>query len=281
MQNLAHSSWQKYDNIRLVFFDVDGTLLSTDGEYSQTLVQQIRRLHALGIKTAIASGRPSYAAQFLINEVGIADMGVFCTGAEIYDPQKQRHHHLHTLDNTSVRSLYRRVKELGVYCEFYTPQYHTIDQPCDISDIHSQHLRAIPKIIDGQSVLEGAPQLMKLLLGQKQNSALGLQTLAEEFPELDFAFAHFLARPEWEFASVISPLADKHQAFDQVLSYYGLQPHQVMAMGDSHSDMVFIQRAGVGVAMGNASDSVKAVADYVTLTADEDGAAFALKTLIR
>jgi len=53
-----------------------------------------------------------------------------------------------------------------------------------------------------------------------------------------------------------------------------------MAVGDSHSDMIFIQRAGVGVAMGNASERVCSVADYVTLTADDDGVAFALATLI-
>lgn len=273
---------EKNCNIKLVFFDIDGTLLTTQGEYTSRLVQQIRRLQGQGIKTAIASGRPSYTARFLIEEVGIADIGVFCTGAEIYDPKKQQHLHLHTLDNTLITRLYERTQELGIYCEFYTPQYHTVNQTCDISDIHSKHLRVSPTLIEGSSLMKENPEIIKLLLGCKQGNegGHGLKQLAEEFPMLEFAFAHFLPRPEWEFASVISSAANKHQAFDQVLNYYGLQPAEVMAMGDSHSDMVFIQRAGIGVAMGNASEPVKAVADYVTLSADEDGAAFALEQLI-
>ena len=53
-----------------------------------------------------------------------------------------------------------------------------------------------------------------------------------------------------------------------------------MACGDSHNDMAMIQAAGLGVAMGNAEEEVKAIADFVTLSNLEDGVAFAVKRFV-
>ncbi len=278
--DLSTQAVQRRD-IQLVFFDVDGTLLSTQGTYSENLKTQIRRLHKRGIKTAIASGRPSYAARFLIDELNIHHMGVFCTGAEIYDPSEQHHEQLHTLDHVLVSELYQRAKASGVYCELYTPLFHSVDSVCHISQIHARHLHVQPKIIDGATLIYQSLPIIKLLLGSNtENNPLALQYLEEAFPEVEFAYARFPARPTWEFASVINAKASKKAAFDYVLQHYDILPENVMAIGDSQSDITFVQLAGAGVAMANGSDDLKAVADYITLHTDDDGAAFALQTLI-
>ncbi|MFT5116526.1 MAG: Cof subfamily protein (haloacid dehalogenase superfamily) [Kiritimatiellia bacterium] len=269
------------NNIQLVFFDVDGTLLAQDGNYSPSLKQQIHRLHSLGVKTAIASGRPSYAAQFLFDELGICDLGVFCTGAEIYLPSAKQHIQLHTLDKARVALLAQRAKALGIYCELYTPNYHAVEQVSDISRVHAQHLRVAPLIADQETVLSDELPIIKLLLGRdKTSNENSLAMLASEFPELEFAFAHFLARPNWEFASVISPLANKQAAFELITGHYNIAAENVMSIGDSPSDISFIQQAGVGVAMGSAAEQVKLEANYITLSADDDGVAFALQRLV-
>jgi Cof subfamily protein (haloacid dehalogenase superfamily) len=274
MDDASHDS-------QVVFIDVDGTLLAKDGSYSSALKQQIKRLHQYGIKTAIASGRPSYAAQFLFDELGISDVGVFCTGAEIYHPSEKHHLHYHALDPEWVRAFYQYMQTLDIYCELYTTHYHAVENPSDISRVHGQHLRVAPRIMCGNSVLAESLPVIKLLLGrQKGSTSPSLRQLSTEFPEVEFAFAHFLARPEWEFASVISRDANKKAAFDIVTQHYGIHAENVMSIGDSQSDMLFIQQAGVGVAMGNASDEVKAVADYITLGADDDGVAYALEKLV-
>jgi 5-amino-6-(5-phospho-D-ribitylamino)uracil phosphatase len=268
--------------IQLVFFDIDGTLLGKDGQYSLSLKQQIQRIHKLGVKTAIASGRPSYAAQFLVDELDIVDMGVFCTGAEIYHPRQQQHIAVHSIALQSVREIVQRAQAEGIYCELYTPTHHTVEKASDISQIHGEHLRVKPIIMPPDTLLFESPPIIKLLLGRDtHNTGQCLETFAREFPLVDFAFAHFLARPDWEFASVISTQASKITAFDQVTNYYGIAAENVMSIGDSQSDMVFIERAGVGVAMGNASAKVKSVANYITLSADDDGVAFALERLVK
>jgi len=266
----------------LIFFDVDGTLLDTEGNYSQRLERELKRLSGLGVKLAIASGRPAIAAQFLFDNLPLTDAGLFCTGAEIYHPKQKQHIQTHCLRAEDVECLYERIKQQKLYCEFYTCDFYTAGNNNDIASIHSQHLRVKPKIISEQDLFKQNIPITKLLLGVNNDTHKGvLENLAVDFPCLEFAFAHFLARPDWYFASVVSPLANKEKGFNQLLQYHKVSADQVMAFGDSQSDSVFIQKAGMGVAMGNARKSLKSLANVTTLSADEDGVAYLLSKILR
>ncbi len=76
---------------------------------------------------------------------------------------------------------------------------------------------------------------------------------------------------------VVSKGCDKAKGIEFFSNLYGLKKEETMAIGDSLNDMKMIQFAGIGVAMGNAVDSVKDVADFVTKDIDEDGIEFALR----
>lgn len=270
---------------QLIFFDVDGTLLNTQGQYSPGLKQQLLRLHTQGVKLAVASGRPSIAAQFLFDELPLHSAGCFCTGAELYNPQTQQHLQCHSLDKLAVAQLYQQVQRSGLYCEFYTPGYYTAMPSLDeshraLTEIHSQHLRVKPRTQHAAAVLESQEPVLKLLLGaNEQTHGKQLHTLVDDFPQFDFAFAHFLAYPGWLFASVVSSAADKNQGFTQLLDYHQVESKHVMAFGDSHSDVMFLNNAGLGIAMGNARDEIKTQADMATFAADDDGVARTLAML--
>ncbi len=270
----------KHFSPELIFFDIDGTLLDTQGHYSPALAQQLQRLHNAGIKLAIASGRPAIAAQFLFDSLPLHSAGLFCTGAELYDPTTKTHLHLHHLNKDTLETLLTDINNVGLYCECYTPDFYTAGQDKDIADIHSQHLRVKPTVSSLDKVLTSDLHITKLLLGAATPDAkLALSNLAERYTEFEFAFAHFLARPDWVFASVVSRMACKKAGFKQLVSYHNTEPSRVMAFGDSHSDSVFIQQAGLGIAMGNADDDLKALANAVTLSSDKDGVAEALSHL--
>ncbi|MBP5503656.1 MAG: Cof-type HAD-IIB family hydrolase [Bacteroidales bacterium] len=80
-----------------------------------------------------------------------------------------------------------------------------------------------------------------------------------------------------EFTDITSKFADKGKGLTAMAEHLGLQISETMAFGDGGNDIPIIRCAGVGVAMGNADDDVKQVADYVTNTVDEDGVYNALK----
>ena len=79
---------------------------------------------------------------------------------------------------------------------------------------------------------------------------------------------------------VIAGDIDKGEALCFLLRHLGLEASQVLAMGDGGSDLPLLQAAGIGVAMANATEGVKAAADFVTTSCDEDGVAVALEKFV-
>lgn len=267
-------------DIRLACFDVDGTLLSLDGNYSLRLKDSIKRIQSLGIKTAVASGRPYFATRFLWDELGLIDAGVYCTGAQIFEPKHQRLHQAHYLPEETVNQLVAYLRDVDVYYELYTDNAFYVERNIapHVLDVHASHLRIAPEFKSFEGIDGG---VVKLLIGadlDKDQDALTRIELA--FPECIFAYAALPAYPQWLFASIIHKEASKESAFDYLLDYYKITNEQVISFGDAQSDMVFLSKAGIGVAMGNAKDDVKSVADLVTAPVWEEGVAKALDSLI-
>ena len=78
------------------------------------------------------------------------------------------------------------------------------------------------------------------------------------------------------FTDITNVSADKGKALLAMAEHEHMRIGETMAFGDGGNDMPIIKQAGIGVAMGNASDEVKAVADYVTTSVDDDGVLNAL-----
>lgn len=269
--------------IKLVYFDIDGTLLNQQGEYPSQLKSALQRIHNKGVKTAVASGRPQFAAQWIIDDLGLAAPGVFCTGAHIYHPAQQVHLLQQFLPENTLVQLLLAIRPLDLYYELYTAERFFIerDTAAYIRATHAQHLRVAPHVKHFDDII-GAEPVIKLLIGANQPAEIAaVYELERAFADrCVFAYAKLPAYPEWLFASIIDIRADKKAAFNYLLEYHQLTSEQVMSFGDAQSDMQFLQAAGVGVAMGNAADEVKAVARFTTKAVWDDGIAYALERLI-
>lgn len=270
-------------SIKMVYFDIDGTLLNQQGEYPSQLKAAIARIQALGVKTAVASGRPQFAAQWIIDDLGLDAPGVFCTGAHIYHPAQAVHLRQHFLPEPTLVELLAAMRRLDVYYELYTAErfYIERDTAAYIRATHAQHLRVAPSVQHFDDII-GVQPVIKLLIGANQPAEIAaVYELERMFSDrCVFAYAKLPAYPEWLFASIIDIQADKKAAFEYLLQQQGLTAAQVMSFGDAQSDKQFLQLAGVGVAMGNAAPDVKAVASFTTKAVWEDGIAYALARLI-
>ena len=268
--------------IKAVFFDIDGTLLGEDGHYTEATQREILRIKELGVKTSVASGRPAFAAKFIINELKIDDPGVFCTGAHVYSPLEKRTIQLSSIPEPIASNLYSDIKTLGFHYEAYTESTYYYEEKVndEIFSIHTELMRQDPEKHDFTSII-GEQKIVKFLVAiDSHDKQVQLVELEKKFPELRFAYAGIASHPEWVFASIISSEVNKKTVFKNMTEYFGITADEVMAIGDSHSDMDFIESAGVGVAMGNANDAVKACANYVTKSVSDEGVAYALSQLV-
>ncbi len=263
--------------LRVAFFDVDGTLLDRDGHLSDSTCTAIAALKARGVRTAFATGRPPFAVGALQQRLKLDGPHVFYTGALCHFAGAI------LADQCLVPAQWRAVVEeataCDVHCEIYYEDHYCTAYESDIVSEHARHLGVKPHIVPAdQWPLRPA---YKLLLGvDTRRVPAGLLALEAQFTSLHFAYAHLPSRPHWQFASVVAGSVNKTGLFDSLLARLGHSAGSVVAFGDGGSDMAFLQAAGLGIAMGNASAQVQAAANFVTRSSCEDGVAYAISRLL-
>jgi len=94
-------------------------------------------------------------------------------------------------------------------------------------------------------------------------------------PFLDDSISFYTSRPY--FLEFVDKRASKAIAMEKIGECYGIDKSEMIAVGDGFNDISMIEYAGLGVVMGNAPEEVKKVGDYVTLSNDEDGVAYAIE----
>ena len=101
------------------------------------------------------------------------------------------------------------------------------------------------------------------------------RTIAEKLPQ-----SLTVVQTAAFYLEIIPAVINKGQGIFDVCRALGIRPEEVIAFGDAENDIPMLRAAGMGVAMGNATEAVKAAADMVTLTNNEDGIAAALEMLL-
>lgn len=252
-------------NIKAVFFDIDGTLVSfRTHRVPDSAREAINSLRERGIKVFIATGR------LLCHTDAVGDVevdgyitvnGGCCltsAGEIIYEqafPQQVLDKVFALEQKYGFQSAVMTQKNM--YIDHITPAVQTIADMINIypevADVH--HVAAT------QPVLQMCPYITPELEGE----------IMAQLPEC--------VPSRWIdlFMDINLKGIDKSVGARKVMEYYGLTMDEAMAFGDGGNDLALVRAVAVGVAMGNACEELKAEADYVTSSVDEDGVKRALK----
>ena len=269
---------------KAILLDIDGTLTNDQKEITPRTREALLAAQDQGIVLVLASGRANMG---LTGFADVLDMkchnGVFVcfNGAkalnyqtdEVYfqqtltvDQGKRVLEHMH---NFEVCPIYDR----GAYM-YLENAFFTIERdgaPWNIAEYEAHNNNyLLCEVANNAAFMDW--ELNKILVaGQPEYLQEHWQQMGAPFEgELS---AMFTAPFYYEF----TPLGvDKTRALKETFAVLGIDRSEVIAFGDAQNDQSMIEWAGVGVAMGNAVDEVKAVADYVTLSNNEDGIAEAL-----
>ena len=107
-------------------------------------------------------------------------------------------------------------------------------------------------------------------------------TLREKRKELERIFNGklYVAQSSFDIVELLHPEVSKGNALSLIAKDLAINPEEIIAFGDNHNDIGMLRLAGLGVAMGNAHEEVKAAADYVTLSNAEDGVAVVVEDMV-
>lgn len=272
-------------DIKLVGLDLDGTVLDDDRKVRQRTIDALRLAADHGINLAVISGRNFQAVPEEIRALPFIRYFVLCNGAGIYDRQRDVLLFQADIPLDEALALYDALDEENVYYDCYlsdgawTPQSHydRIDEFVPV-DSHRAFLKANRKPF---ADFRGA-------LRQRGKSLWKVQSIYKDTAIRDREMARLQKKfPQYTFVTSYSynleinmPAATKGSGLMQLTEILGLKREQVMAFGDGGNDVSMLQSAGVGVAMGNACEEVKAAANCVGPSNNEDGVAQVLEALV-
>ena len=254
--------------IKAVFFDVDGTLVSfKTHKVAQSTLDAIKEMQAKDIKVFVATGRhPSIL--YLGNNVEEIKFDGFVTlnGQYCFTDKKEVIYEKH-ICKEDIKSIVDFIKENNITCGFVEDKEMYVNQVTDsVRNVLGSVNLPIPPALDISRAIEGKVfQLNPYIPVDFQDTFMSVMPNCEA--------------TRWSplFIDVIPAGGGKHVAIEKIMDHYGYKREEIMAFGDGGNDKTMIMAAGIGVAMGNANEDVKEVADYVTESVDDDGIVKALK----
>ena len=266
--------------IRALFLDVDGTIISTrTKKIPESASEAIRKAREAGVKVFLCTSR---AKQFLSNLSAIDNDGIVAlTGAHCLDPQgKDIGCRPMAAEDTAAALtdvLRRDVPVVAMSPECIFMNHPSSPQITDflatggltLDDIPGG-VRDIPDFLSAEDPV-GLAREMDIL------QITGFFPSGEE----DRRFLSLMPSCHTErwnerFVDIVGNGISKAIGMETMAGHFGFPMSATMGIGDGANDIPMIRRAAVGVAMGNASDDVKAAADYVTADVDDDGLAKAV-----
>ena len=276
-------------DIKLVALDLDGTLFDNSSRISKRNLTAIRSITDKGIHVVISTGRPFEGIPFdQIKGTGI-NYAITANGSGLYEISTGKCLYENAMDEELVTPILNFLLTRDIHMDAfiggkgYTPVQcvetaQKLTVPSSIKNyiittrtrldnilqfIHENQLKVQKMTLNFYPAADGTlidrETVRKFLVSNPS-----ITTVCGGYNNLEFTRAD----------------ANKGVGLRKLAEILGVNPDATMAIGDTENDLAIIEAAGIGVAMGNATDAVKARADYVTTTNTKDGVAAAIEHFI-
>ena len=273
--NKINQGTAKHFPFRAIALDLDGTLTNHDKVVTPRTRQALLKAQEQGAIIILASGRPTYGIVPVAECLELEKRGGYIlsyNGGNIVNAKTGEKLFSQFLPDAVIPILYKYAREHRYALLGYAGNEIITEMPDDQyvkeeSRINKMNIRKVDNLLDA---LEPHPTKL-LMTGDPTDMIKAEEELVEILGEkMDiFRSAPF-------FLELVPKGIDKAQSLLRLLSKINLTPADLIAFGDGYNDLSMLKLAGVGVAMANAAPEVRADADYVTLSNEEDGVAAAL-----
>ena len=270
------------DDIRIIALDLDGTLLDSDKNLSEANRAALAAAAAKGILVVPTTGRFFGMMPPAVRDLPFVRYAITVNGAQVYDretdtaivreelPLAQALEIMRFLDGFDViydcyqdnwgrmtQAMQEKAEEYA-QCPHYVKMIREFRKPYpDLKEYLAEQGRDVQKIM----LFARDPAVRDRILADIQTHFDDLAVSTSTFNNLEINVA----------------TAHKGRAIERFAAHFGWTLANCMAFGDGLNDLSMVKMAGTGVAMANAAPEVRAAADYVTLSNDEDGVAAALR----
>ncbi len=266
---------------KLLVVDIDGTLLNKNGAISAEDRDALARARDLGIRVSLSSGRVTQACLRIISQLSLNGYHMFFDGALVSNPEKGEEIYVRPISRELVRQIIEFAHLNEINLDLFSITHYFVEQETWASDIRRQFFGMQLTIVDfnrlwqKERIIKGG---LTVLSAEERAKADSFQLHFKS--SLNFTWTKTPAYPEVDFINVVAAEVSKGKALEALASFLGIPLTEVMAIGDGANDITLLSSAGLAIAMENAPDELKAVADYVTLDVDHSGMAVAINKFL-
>lgn len=273
------------NDIKVIIMDVDGTLTNDEKKISQKTKKALMKAQEAGAILILASGRPTSGLMDFARELKMEKnhgLLVAFNGSKVIDCETKKVLFNETMTVEEGQAVLEHMKKFDVKPMIDKDNYMYVN---DVFNNEINHNGKLINIIqyesrggkfklcekDDLAAFADYPLNKILTAGDPGYLKANYKEMMEPFKgTLNCVFT---APFYFEFTA---QGIDKAKALDTVLIPMGYKKEEMIAFGDGHNDASMVKYAGIGVAMDNAVDDLKAAADEVTLSNDKDGIAYTL-----
>lgn len=258
---------------RLIALDLDGTLMAHDLRISSRVRRAIRRAMDKGIIVALASGRAFPSMLPYAEDLGTSAPVICYQGCMIVLTETRQVIYHATIPLPHARALLEYAQAHDLDATVYVDDHIYLHEHRHPGEFYERWF-GLPRTLVDDLVASMRQEPTKILIiGEKPENDRLVPDLQERFgSSIQIVRSHDL------FVEAMAPGVSKGTALERVAARLGIPQAKTMAIGDSENDTEMVAWAGLGVAMGNATEGVKAVASYVAPSVEEDGVAVAIET---
>ena len=257
--------------------DIDGTLVNRSGNVSSEDRKALAKARDLGIQVSLSTGRGLQASLSLINELSLDGYHVSFDGALVSSPSQDEEVYVQPVSQAMVRQMVDVAHRDKLDLELFTVTHYFAERETWSTEAHRQFFGVYPTIVDFTELWAKERVIKGGLVTTTPRESARAETFRRHFDsDLHFSWARTPVFPGVDFVNILSPGVSKGKALEALVSHLGVSLAEVIAIGDGTNDISLLASAGTSVAMGNAPDEVKAVADHVTLDVDHSGLAAAI-----
>ncbi len=273
-------------DIRLAALDLDGTTFNSDKIITRHTQETIRRAIDAGVIVMPCTGRPFTALPQEFTSIPGVRYALTSNGAAIYDLFSGQKVYEDYIDRDSAADITGLFLQGNAMTEVFYDGRSWVDRTGynrALYDSHTfpdwflQYIRKYKTPVDD-------------LADRVRSGQYGIEKIAASYDDPTCRQAGFDAVSSMDSVTVVwgtefnievtSATATKGKSIVRFASRLGITPAQIMACGDNMNDAPMLAEAGLAVAMGNASEPVREMADFVTLSNDDDGVAYAIEKFI-
>lgn len=266
---------------KLLVIDIDGTLIDRYGVISTENREALTLIQSAGMQVSLSTGRSLKSSLSIINQLSLDNYHIFFDGALVssHDPSKEIYAQL--IDKITVKQMIEFAHSHDIDLALYSATRYFAERETWATEARREFFGIEPTIIDFTDIW----QQERILKGGMEVTTTEENAKSEIFGNhfagrLHFSRVKVPAYPDVTFINILAPGTSKGRALEALASHLGVSLSEVMAVGDGQNDISLLSTAGLAIAMGNAHEDCKQVADHITLHVEEHGLAAAIKRFL-